>query len=287
MRKLYLIAIIIIVLAGLSAGAYTFLFSGDSGPTRLDNPHFTVMSVSSQPFFEGENVVVQATVVNDEPPQEVAIPTTTELTITPAPDDASSAITVTAVPTTIVQTISASGSHVVTARLSGGDDVNVTREAYVTLASDKSKELSFDFGQVPAGMYLVSVTAPSYNDSTAYLSVRVSPAPAFGDWTGIGDVAFMFVNLRYDSVDLIVRNDGQRTVVFSDSQYTILVNESEDSGTVLLVPGQTMVSPGKTVIINATIPAAGSYYLDYFAIKAPGRAAPVKVPVQTMISPAN
>jgi len=272
-------------MAAVAVGGYTVLFSGDTGPSRLDNPHFTVGSLSSQPFFAGESVIVRAIVINDEPAQETAIPTTTELTITPAPDDQSGTITVTAVPTTIVQTISAMGSHAVTARLSGNQGVDIIREVNLTLSSDESRELSFDFGQVPAGSYRVSVTAPSYNDSRMNLTVRVYPSPAFGDWTEIGDVTFMLVNLRHDSVEVIVRNSGERTVVFSDSQYTIYVNDSKGHGTTLQGLGETMVSPGQTATVHAKIPVTGSYYLDYFAIKSPERTALVKVPVNALMSP--
>lgn len=286
MRKLYVIVIGAIVLCLVLIGGYFLFLQGDASPSRLENPHFTVKSLSSQPSFAGETLIVLAMVLNDEPAQEIAVPTTTELTITPAPDDTSGTITVTAVPTTIVQTISARGSHVVTALLSGEQGIDITRTINVTLASDESEELSFDFGQVPAGSYSVSVTAPSYNDSMMNMTIRVYPSPVFGDWTEIGEVAFMLVNLRHDSVDVIVRNSGERTVVFSDSQYTIYVNDSKGHGITLQGLGETMVSPGRTATIHAKIPAAGSYYLDYFAIKSPERTALVKVPVNALMSPA-
>lgn len=285
MRKLYVIVIVSIILFALLIGGYFFFSGGDAGPSRLNNSHFAVSSLSSQPFFAGESVIVNATVINDEPVQEIAVPTTTELTITPNPDDTKGIPTVVAVPTTIVQTIIATGSHPVTARLSGDQGVDIVRAVNVTLASDESRELSFDFGLVPAGSYIVSVTAPSYNDSRMSRAVRVYPSPVFGDWTEIGEAAFLIVNLQHDSVDVIVRNSGEHTIVFSNSQYTIFTNLSEYDGIVLQGLEQTMVTPGKTVTIHAKIPISGIYYLDYFAIKAPGRAVLVKIPVKALISP--
>jgi hypothetical protein len=265
-------------------GGYVVLSGGFAGSSHFDDPHFTVLSVSSQPFFPGESVVVKAVVGNDEPMQEIAVPTTVEMTITPEPDDTEGLVTVTAVPTTIFQTVSATGSHFVTARLSGDQGIDMARSVKVMLKSDESKALSFDFGQVPAGSYVVTVTAPSYNNSTMSLPVHVYPTPVFGEWTETGDVAFRLVNLGHDSVDVEVRNSGEHTVVFSGSQYAIFVNTSQDYGAMLQGMGQTIVSPGKTVMINAGIPIQGSYYLDYFAIKTPDRTAQVKIPVEAWMS---
>ncbi len=268
-------------------GGYIFLSGGFAGSSHFSNPHFIVGSVSCLPVFSGENVLVGAIVMNDEPEREIAVPTTTELTITPDPNNDSDSGRVTTVPTTILQAVSATGSHVVTARLSGDQGVDMSRSINVSLESDESKSLSFDFGQVPAGSYVVTVIAPSYNDSTMSLGLQVYPTPVFGDWTEIGDVAFMIVNLQHDSVDVIIRNGGEHTVVFSGSQYAIFVNTSEGYGAMLKGLGQTTVSPGKTITVHAEIPIRGNYYLDYFAIKVPERTALVKIPVEARISMAS
>lgn len=267
-------------------GSYVLLSGIFAGPSHFENPHFTVVSVSSQPAYPGESVAVRALIGNDEPMQEIAIPTTTELTITPAPEDTKGLTEVTAVPTTIVQIVSATGSHLVTARLSGGQGVDIVRAVNVTLKSDESKTISFSFGQLPAGSYVVTVTAPSYNNSTMSLPVHVYQAPVFGEWVETGDAAFQMVNLAHDSVDVEIRNNGEHTVVFSGSQYAIFVNTSQGYGAMLQGLGQTTVSPGKTVTIHANIPIQGSYYLDYFAIKAPERNALIKIPVEARMSAA-
>lgn len=283
MRKLYVFLIVSIILFAVLTAGYILFSSGDASPSHFDDPHFTVRTVSSQPAFSGERVIVRATVRNDEPGQETAVPTTTIMTITPNPDDTKGKATVTAMPTTIIRIISATGSHVVTARISGDQGIDITRVVNVSLDSNQSKDISFDFGLIPAGSYTLSVTAPSYNNSTMSRAVRVYPAPVFGDWTEIGDVAFMLVNLQHDSVDLIIRNNGGRLVAFNDSPYLIFVNCSGGYGTILHGLEETKVMPGKTITAHANITVPGSYYLDYFAIKAPDRTSLVKVPVKAQI----
>lgn len=286
-RKRYLIIIILIILSVALIVGYTLLSGGDDSSSHLENPHFAVGSISSQPVFTGENVIVRAIIMNDEPEQEIAIPTTTELTITPGPDDTKGTTTVTTVPTTIVQTISARGSHIVTARLSGDQSVDTVRAVNVLLASGESKVLSFDFGQVPSGSYVVTVTAPSYNNSTMSRSLRVNPAPLLSDWIEIGDIAIQLVNLEHGSVDINVRNSGEHTVVFSDSHYAIFANCSDGYVATLQGLGQTMIKPGKTETIHVYIPIPWNYYLDCFAIKVPERTALVKIPVKAQMSAAT
>jgi hypothetical protein len=261
-----------------------FFLGGTATEPVIDTPHFTVKSLSSPVCFSGESLVVDAVVINDEPEREVAVPTTTEIAVTPAADDSDSEVEVTAVPTIIVEIVRMAGANDVIAELRG-DGVDIVRTINLSLANEQSKTVHFDFGQVPVGSYTVTVTARSYNNSTVGKSVSVYDAPTLSDWTITGDAAFLMANLRYDSVDVKIRNDGQRTVIFSGSQYGIYANTT---GYGVPLPGlnATMVQPGENVTVHATIPAAGRYYLDHFAIRVPGRASLVIIPVRTWMEPA-
>jgi hypothetical protein len=252
---------------------------GDAGgPPSFNDSHFTVASITSSPCFEGERLVVQARIVDDEPEREIVVTTESPQTVTGSDGKE----TVTVMPTAVTQLVGGNGTHTVVAVLTGGPGVNVTRSEKLSLANNQSKVLVFDFGQVPAGSYVVTVTAPSYNDSRKSASVTVGAAPSLNQWTPIGDVAFLLDNLAHGSVDVNVRNDGQHTVIFG-SQYNVYVNCSGGYGIALQGLNNTLVQPGQAVTVRATIAIKGDYYLEYFAIAAPGRATLVKIPVGALV----
>lgn len=286
MRKRTIILLSVVILAVVTigiTGGYILFFSGDAALSD-DGPHFTVLGVSSQAYFAGEDVIVEARVANDEPEREVASPTIMMVTVTGNPSDPDSFASVTAVPTTIVERVGIKGTRMVTAELNSDQGISIVRRFNLSLAHGQSETLTFNFGQVPVGSYVVTVTARSYNNSTMSKVVSVYGAPTLDDWTVTGDAAFMMTNLQHDSVDLNIRNDGEHVVIFSNSQYGIFANSSDTFGVPLQGLNQTMVEPGQTVTVHATIPAAGSYYLDHFAIKVPGRAALVRIPVKAWVS---
>lgn len=285
-RSVFILSIIILaVVAAAIIGGYSLLFGGDNGPASGDSPHFAVKSVSSPVYFSGEDVVIEAVVMNDEPEREVAFPTTTVVTVTADPKNSSSFAYATAVPTTVAKKLVIAGTNEVIAELRGGD-IGLTRKINLSLANGESKTLTFNFGQVPAGTYVATVTARSYNNSTMGKSISVYRMPTLDDWTVTGDAAFMLVNLQHDGVDVNIRNDGQHAVIFGSSQYVIYANASDSYGVPLQGLNQTVVQPGQTVTVHATIPAAGSYYLDHFAIKVPDRVALVEIGVKAWMNAA-
>jgi hypothetical protein len=274
----------IVVVVALGIGAYFTFFRGFA-PESDDTPHFSVIGVSSPAYFAGETVIVEANVINDEPEREVAVPTTTMVTVTADPNNSSSRASVTAVPTEIIRMIGIDGSNLVSAEMKGPGGINVVRTMYLPVNNGETRTIQFDFGQVPAGSYVVTVTAFSYINSSKSYAVNVYRAPTLDDWTVTGEAAFMMVNIRHDNVDVDIRNNGPRTVIFGNGsgQYLIYVNSSDDFGVPLLGLDETVVRQGQEVSVNATIPAAGRYYLDHFAICVPGKPSLVRIPVKTWI----
>lgn len=282
-RTIILSVAILVIFAAAAAGGYVMFFSG--GTTVVEeNPHFSVAGITvNQSYFAGDTVIVKANVTNDEPQQEVPVPTTVSVIITADPSNSSSRNTTGYVATTVPEMVGPTGTHPVTAELKGFG-VDILRTVNLTLESLQSKTVTFGFGQVPTGSYVLTVTAQSYNDSVKSKAIVVNAAPALDDWTDTGDIAFMFVNLSYEGVDVLIRNDGVRSVNFGSGQYVIFANSSDDVGVVLPGINQTLVQPGETISVHAHIPARGNYYLDYFAIKAPLRESLLKVMVLTWMN---
>ena len=130
------------------------------------------------------------------------------------------------------------------AELKGDQSFRSVRAGDVSLARNERSALIFDFGPVPAGSYVVTVRVSGDNVSTKTAAVVVEQTPRMNEWTTIGDVGFLLDNLGHDNVDVNIRNRGQHTVIFSDGQYVIFVNSSDDIGVVLRGLNDTRVLPG-------------------------------------------
>ena len=280
MNKIVTVALLAIIISAVALLAYLLLGSIITpGLPPFSNSHFAVMNVTYAPIFEGENLLVQASILDDEPMREMLVAGVEGWTETN--EDGSTYTT--AVPTTEMKLTSGNATHTQTATLTGGDE-SISRSKELTLSNNEGATLLFDFGPLPAGAYVVTVTAPSYRDSSKSAAVSVGSTPMLSRWTTIGDISILLYNLEHDNVDVNIRNDGQHAVVFGGSQYTIFANASDTFGVPLRGMDATLVKPGETLTVHATIPAAGNYYLDHFAIKAPSRDALVKIMVNAPVN---
>jgi hypothetical protein len=270
MRKLTIVALVAIIMIALAIGVYVLISGGGAAPAPSDGTHFTVSSLSDLQYFSGERVIVRAVVTNDGPPKNVSSPNATTI--------ANNSKTGSASPKTVVQPVGSSDTQTVIAELKGDQSFSAVRFKDVSLPGNVRKAIVFDFGQVPVGSYVVTIQVPGHNSSKKSASIAVKSTPLINEWTSIGDVAFLLDNLRPDSIDVNIRNNGQHTVIFGDQQYNIFANSSDDYGVVLQGLNDTLVWSGTTVTVRAEIPHAGSYYLDHFAIAVPGRAGLVKFP---------
>jgi hypothetical protein len=271
MRKIIIVAIFAVILIALAIGAFVYFRSSDEGPVPTTDSYLTVTGLADLQYFSGETVIVRATVTNNEPL------TNESLTGATAATGSNTNSSQTTVPAII--------RHTVIAELRGDQSFRSVRAGDVSLARNERSSLVFDFGPVPAGSYVVTVRVSGDNASTKTAAVVVEPTPRMNEWTSIGDVAFLLDNLGYDTIDVNIRNSGQHTVMFSNLQYTIFVNTSDDLGVVLPGLNETMVWPGTTVTVHAKIPCIGSYYLGYFAIAVPGRSELVKIPWGVWMTP--
>lgn len=264
MRKIFLLPVIAVILIALAIGAYVYLQRSDEEPAPVTDSYLTVTGLADLQYFSGETVIVKATVTNNEPLTNESVPSAT----TGAGNDSRANI-----------------RYTVIAELKGDQSFRSVRAGDVSLARNERSAMTFDFGQVPAGSYIVTVRVPGDNVTTKTAAVVVEPTPRMNEWTSIGDIAFLLDNLGYDCIDVNIRNGGQHTAMFGDRQYVIFVNSSDDIGVVLQGLNDTLVWPGETAIVHAKIPCAGSYYLGYFAIAVPGRAELVKIPWGLWMNP--
>jgi hypothetical protein len=281
MRLFHVLLIIAMALIVTMICGYVFFLGGDTSPsTSFTDSHFTVKRITCPVCFEGENVIVQATILDDEPMRVIASPTVSAESVT----DDNGDVTTTYTPTTVAQIIGGYGIHTVTAELTGGTGANIVLYNNLSLKNNQSKTLDFSFGKLPAGLYVVTVTAPSYDSSIMSATFNVNRKPLLSQWTSAGGVDFLMVNLAHDSVDVNIRNSGQRTVIFGADYYSIFINVSGGYGVELQGLNKTIVQPGQTVTVHAKIPLSGSYFLEYFAIRVPDRTALVKIPVNALLS---
>jgi len=274
MRKSTLIILLAIIMIALAIGAYVFI-SGIGAAPAPDDGHFTIKGLSDLQYFNGESVSVRAVVTNDEPPKNESA---SNATVAAGGNNTGANSAGTSSSATVVQTADNSDVQTVIAELKGAQSFSIARIKYVSLAYNVPAVVMFDFGQVPAGSYVVTVRVSGYNSSTINASVAVKPTPLINEWTSVGDVAFLLDNLGHDHVDVNIRNSGQHSVMFGDQHYNIFLNCSDDYGVALQGLNDTLVWPGTIVTVRAKIPLDGSYYLDYFSIVVPGRAEPVKFP---------
>jgi hypothetical protein len=273
MRKLTIIALVAIIMIALAIGVYIFLGMGDVAPAPTDDAHLTVTGLSDLQYFAGESVIVQAVVTNDGPEKNASVANGTATAITSPAASAAAGNQ-----TTVTQPVSSSDEYTVIAELKGAQSFSIARIKDVSLRNNVPTDIIFDFGEIPAGSYVVTLLVPGYNSSKTSAGVVVKSTPLMNEWTSLGDVAFLLDNLGHDRIDVNIRNSGQHTVMFGDRQYNIFLNCSDDYGVALQGLNETLVWPGQTVTVHAKIPLAGSYYLDYFAIAVPGRAGLVKFP---------
>jgi hypothetical protein len=267
MRKLTLIALLAIIVIPLAIGAYVFTSGISAVQAPSDDGHFTITGLSDIQYFNGENVIVRAVVTNDGPPKNVSVSNTTVAVVG---NNTNTSNAGTASSATAVRSVNNSDVQTIIAELKGAQSFSVVRIKDVPLACNVSAVIVFDFGQVPVGSYVVTVRVSGNSLSKVSADVTVKSTPLMNEWTSIGDVAFLMDNLGPDSIDVNIRNNGQHAVMFGDQQYNIYANSSDDFGVPLQGLNKTLVWPGNTVTVHATIPHAGSYYLDHFAIAVPG-----------------
>lgn len=264
MRKIIILPVLAVILIALAIGAYVFLQRSDEEPAPVTDSYLTVTGLADLQYFSGETVIVRATVTNNEPLTNESVPSATA-----AAGNATKS----------------NVRHTVIAELKGDQSFRSVRAGDVSLARNERSSLVFDFGPVPAGSYVVTVKVSGDDVSTKTAAVAVEPTPRMNEWTSIGGVAFLLDNLGYDTIDVNIRNGGQHTVMFGNQQYVLFVNSSDDLGVVLQGFNDTLLLPGETATVHAKIPCVGSYYLDYFAIAAPGRSALVKIPWGVWMTP--
>jgi hypothetical protein len=264
MRKIILLPVIAVILIALAIGVYIYLQRSEEEPqSEVTDSYLTISGLADLQYFNGETVIVRATVTNNEP-----------LT-----NESGSTATAAAGNNT-----RGNVRHTVIAELRGDQGFRSARSGDVSLARNERSASTFDFGPVPAGSYVVTIKV-SGDDVSTKTAAAVEPTPRMNEWTSIGGVAFLLDNLGYDTIDVNIRNGGPHTVIFGDRQNLIFVNSSDDIGVVLQGLNDTLVLPGETVTVHAKIPCAGSYYLDYFAIAMTGRSNLVKFPRGVWMTP--
>lgn len=253
---------------------------GDSTDVMSDTAHFTVQNVSGSLFMNDESVIIHSWVKNDEPLSTAANPVTNN---TAAANQTGSKNTNASLENSTAGIEKVSVQPVI-AELKNNLGTDITRSVMISLKNTESKTVTFDFGQLPAGSYDLTVMAPSYKNSSINAVVTVADGPLLSDWTRLGSLAIMLDDLEYDNVTVNVRNDGQHSLILDDT-YHIFMNYSDRSGVELEVPNTTLITPGQTVSVPTKIPARGSYYLAYFSLRVPGHAGLIKIPVGIRMNP--